>query len=123
MAKQTYTKEQIKLADEAVASEDRMTRWRKAADLARELNPDVKKEQDYQIKACAEVRRLGLYKKDKTEIAGLKLAVSIPPMTFNVLSYIDPYLRSIDKEDWQTKEGSNEIAKQLSETFPEYRVS
>ena len=111
------------MAQAVLDAKTREEKWRLAADFAREVNPDVKKEQDYQIKACADVRRLGLYKKEKTKKMGLKFAVSIPPVTFNVLSIVDPDLRNIDKNEWNTKDGSNEIARKLAETFPEYKVS
>lgn len=122
--KQTEPNElHLQLAQAVLEAKTQEEKWRLAADFAREVNPDVKKEQDYQIKACADVRRLGLYKKDKTKTMGLKFSVSIPPMTFNVLSIVDPSLRNIDKTEWSTKDGSNEIARKLADTFPEYKVS
>lgn len=114
---------ELELSQAILDETDVEKKWRLAADYARLVNPEVKKEQDYQIKACADVRRLGLYKKGKTKEMGLKLAVSIPPMTFNVLSLVDPGLRNIDKGDWSTRDGSNEIAQKLARVFPEYKVS
>lgn len=113
----------LELAQAVLDAKTREEKWRLAADFAREVNPEVKKEQDYQIKACSDVRRLGLYKKEKTKKMGLKFAVSIPPITFNVLSIVDPELRNIDKANWSTRNGSNEIARALARTFPEYKVS
>lgn len=117
-------KDDFKAREQAIWDEpDNTKRWRMAADLAREMNPEVKKEQDKQIKAMAEVRRLGLYRKTKTKKMGLKFAVSIPSMTFTVLSTVDPSLRNIDKSEWTTRDGSNQIARDLARVFPEYRAS
>lgn len=113
----------LEMAEAILKETNREKRWRLAADFAREVNPDVKKEQDYQIKACSDVRRKKLYKKTKTKVMGLRFAVSIPPMTFNALSQVDPSLRNIDKSEWSTKNGSNEIVRALERTFPEYKVS
>lgn len=119
-----YTDEQMDLAGILLnPNTSREEKWREAADLARELNPDIKKEQDIQIKACLDLRRTGMFSKKKSKVSGLRMTVSIPPMTFSVLSIVDPSLRNIDKGDWSTKNGSNEIALALEKTFPEYKVS
>lgn len=118
--KEDIAKEQA-LVDELAKETDRERAWRLTADLARVINPYIAAEQDYQAKACAEVRKAKLYKKSKK--SGLRLSVSIPPMTFNALSVADPELRNIDKSEWLKQDGSNDIVQALERTFPEYRVA
>ena len=120
--KQAYTPEQSKRLDAILNEPDNTKRWRMVADLAREMNPKVKKEQDYQIKAMADVRKNKLYRRTRRK-GQLKLAVSIPPLTFQAMVGVDPTLMHLDKEDFLTPDATNHQARELARVFPEYRAS
>jgi hypothetical protein len=118
-----------KLADFVMREDDRVIRWKKIHDLLRKNNKKARKEQDKIAKECAEFRKEGLVRKDKTEVMGLRWGVSMPPITWQALVTADELafghsdLHHPDKEDDLDLKGSNQIVKDLEKAFPQYRVS
>lgn len=118
-----------KLADHAMREQDRVIRWKKVHDLLRKNNKKARKEQDQIAKECAEFRKEGLVRKDKTELMGLRWGVSIPPMTWAMLIEADRLiygkseLQHPDKESYNDIKGSNKLVKDLEKAFPQYKVS
>lgn len=116
-------------ADHAMREEDRVLRWKKVHKLLRKHNKEARKEQDVTAKDAKYFRDKGLIKKKKSDIMGLRWGVAMPPMTWNALIEADILitghsdLQHPDKEGYETRDGSNEIVKDLEKAFPQYRVS
>lgn len=128
----TYTDKAYELADEvikAAESGDRVRHWKAVYALLRHQNKKARAEQDKIAEECASVRKDKIFKKTKSKTMGLRFGVSMPPMTWNALVEADRIafgrsdLFNTDKEEYQTKDGSNVIVKDLERAFPQFRVS
>jgi len=125
----TYSKDSHTIADKAMREEDRVVRWKKVHTLLRKHNKQARKEQDVTAKDAKYFRDNKLVKKDKTKIMGLRWGVAMPPMTWNALIEADILitghsdLQHPDKEGYETRDGSNQIVKDLEKAFPQYRVA
>lgn len=128
----SYTEKANKLANrviEAAESGDRAAHWKAVHDLLRHQNKKARKEQDKVAKECASVRADKIYSKTKSKELGLRFGVSMPPMTWNALVEADRVafgrsdLHNTDKEEYQTKNATNSIVKDLERVFPQYKVS
>lgn len=129
MKTKTFTEEQLELSQAILDEKDHKKRWRMVHDLTRETNPKAKREQDKQAKALAKVRKEKLYNTGKTGAAGMKFSVSMPNITYQALVASDDaatgtsMLRAPEKQKYITKDATNQIARDLAEVFPEYKVS
>ena len=127
--KKQKREEYLDRCQEILDEPDRYKRWRMAADLAREINSKVKREQDKQAKAMEKVRKLKLYNQGPKGKAGLKFSLSIPNMTWRLMVAVDPELSNIDKKAEANKykdprkDATNELVRKMVEVFPEYRVN
>jgi hypothetical protein len=132
--KKQHTEKNLELSQAILDEKDYKKRWRMVHDLLRKTNPVAKKEQDKQQRALTKVREAGLYNsREKRRNAGLKFAVSIPNVTWQALVAADEastgklsILTHTDKKNtnkYKTKDATNQIARDLMEVFPEYRVS
>jgi hypothetical protein len=116
-------------ADHLMREQDRVLRWKKIHKLLRQQNKKARKEQDKIAKECAEVREEKIFKREKSEILGLRFGVSLPPMTYHALVQSDELidghsdLHHPDKEGYETKNATNQIVKDLEKAFPQYKVT
>lgn len=126
------TTKEKKLVDkvvEAAESHDRVAHWKAVYALLRYKNKKARKEQDKIAEECAYVRKEKRFKKTKTKELGLRFGVSMPPITWNALVEADRIafsrsdLYDTDKEEYQTKDATNAIVKDLEKAFPQYKVS
>lgn len=116
-------------ADHAMREMDRVLRWKKIHALLRKQNKKARQEQDKIAKECREVREEGIFKKEKSKIMGLRFGVSLPPMVYNALVMADRVidghsdLANPEKEDYLTRDATNQIVKDLAKAFPQYKVT
>lgn len=116
-------------ADHAMRELDRVLRWKKIHKLLRKQNKQARKEMDVTAEDCRIAREEGWFRKDKTQMLGLRFGVSLPPLLYTALVQSD---RLIDghsdladpkKEDSIDLKASNKIVKDLAKAFPQYKVT
>lgn len=116
-------------ADHVMREMDRVLRWKKIHALLRKQNKKARKEQDKIAAECKSVREEGIFKRDKSEIMGLRFGVSLPPMTYHAIVQSDRLidghseLANPQKEDYLDLKGSNQIVRDLEKAFPQYKVT
>lgn len=116
-------------ADHVMREEDRVLRWKKIHKLLRTQNKKARQEQDKIAKECKSVREEGIFRRDKTEVLGLRFGVSLPPITYHALVQADRIidghseLAEPSKEEHLTQDATNQIVKDLEKAFPQYKVS
>jgi len=124
-----YKADQHTAADHLMREEDRVIRWKKIHKLLRQQNKKARKEQDQTAKDCKDARDEAWFKKEKSEVMGLRFGVALPPMTYQALVLSDRLidghseLANPDKEGGSSLQSSNQIVKDLAKAFPQYKVT